>query len=75
MERTDNQTLRQKWLDYFNECDRIKKKYKKWYRKEYARITKEWSQNCMINHKVIPPDYPPEWPELPPFPDELRGLA
>jgi hypothetical protein len=67
--------LRQKWRNYFDECDRIQKKYENWYNKECARITAEWHKNRMFNPTLKLPVYPPPWTSTPPFPEELRGLT
>ncbi|MFX0066850.1 MAG: hypothetical protein ACFFC7_32355 [Candidatus Hermodarchaeota archaeon] len=51
--------LRQKWRDYWNECDRI-----------YA----QWWENPILPSMEKLPIYRPR-PQTPPFPEELRGLT
>jgi hypothetical protein len=67
--------LRQKWRNYFNECDKIQNEYEKWYSKEVVRITDEWRKIRMTNRRLKLPEYPSQWSSIPPFPDELRGLT
>jgi hypothetical protein len=67
--------LRRKWIDYWNECDRIRDEYDEWYYKECARISAEWRKNPILYPRVKLPVYPRRWSPTPPFPDELRGLT
>jgi hypothetical protein len=67
--------LRQKWIDYWNERDRIWDEYHEEYYKECAKISAEWRKNRRFNSKVKLPVYPRRWPPTPPFPDELMGLT
>ena len=67
--------LRQKWIDYWNERDRIWDEYDEWYYKECARISAEWRKNHNFDGRVKLPVYPQRRPPSPPFPDELMGLA
>ena len=70
-----NQDLRQKWRNYWEECDRLQRKYEKWYDKECFRITAEWRKKPILYPRVKLPVYPSPWAETPPFPEELRGLT
>jgi hypothetical protein len=70
-----NSELRRKWIDYFNERDRLREEYEKWYSKECAKITAKWRKNPILYPKAKLPSYPPYRPPSPPFPDELRGLT
>lgn len=66
--------LRQKWRNYFRECDRVRDEYDKLHRQECARITADWRENPIFTprNKLPYPSYNP--PSLA-FPDELRGLT
>ena len=67
--------LRRKWIDYWNECDRIRDRYNKWWREERRRLTAEWRENPILYPRVKLPSYPLYRPPTPPFPDELMGLT
>ena len=67
--------LRRKWIDYWNERDRIQEEYEKWYLKECARISAEWREGRKSNSRLKMPVYPSPIAETPPFPEELRGLT
>ena len=67
--------LRRKWIDYWNEHDRIWDEYHKEYYKDCARISAEWRKNPILYPRVKLPVYPRRRPPTPPFPDELIGLT
>jgi hypothetical protein len=50
--------LRRKWIDYWNECDRIRDRYNKWWREERRRLTAEWRENPILYPRVKLPSYP-----------------
>ena len=67
--------LRRKWMDYWNERDRIWDEYDKEYYKKCARISAEWCKIPILYPRVKLPVYPRRQPPTPPFPDELIGLT
>ena len=72
--KMSNSELRQKYIDYWNECDRIQEEYEKWYLKECARISNEYRKG-LLDSRMKLPVYPSPIAKTPPFPEELNGLT
>ena len=67
--------LRKMWRDHFDECDRIRAEYDKWYSAVCQQITDELRKNRYHSGKFRLPEYPKYWPPTPTFPEVLRDMT